>query len=167
MSSRTNLFTSYLGRDHWGNRLFVEVETEVLDHTVTGTDHRPVAPGSLILSITGWTIRKHTRNTWDSAGQISRLLHGMSETAPGWNPVDISSLKRIWKAYHLNHMRAACEHIEDEANDLPPEYTAREHLTCPESGYRYGRAWLFERVPAEVWQELARLSQLPHDTIVK
>lgn len=52
--------------------------------------------------------------------------------------------------WHLNDMRAGCEHQEK----LGWNHTAMG-VACPECGYRYGSAWLVRELPANViaWAE--------------
>lgn len=174
--TRNNLFTAYLGRDAYRNRVFVEVDKEIMTtDAFRSVEHEPLT-GFTRLSITGWTIR-YRSNTMDSAGQTVDALVGMTEFAEGWTETDVNSLRRIWRQWHLNDMQAACAHMNKrEAQkayasverpwtmkdaDLPPA------MICPETGYRYGNAWLVKTVPAEIWAELDRLAALPHGTIVK
>ena len=59
---------------------------------------------------------------------------------------------RLWKRWHLNDMRAECEHQRalgwtyDEHHGNNPE-APYEGDACPECGYHIGSAWLTETVP--------------------
>lgn len=68
------------------------------------------------------------------------------------NPV-AEKLYAIWHRWHLNGMRAGCEHqirlwgFDAKYDDHPSEI-------CPECGYQFGSAWLYEPLPAEVIEYL-------------
>lgn len=96
-------------------------------------------------------------------------------------PYDLAIIEvvEIWRRYHLNGMRAGCEHQRAEKwedrripfdNSLIPimgsascdergwkalwvrESTHPDGLLCkpcPTCGYRYGTSWLFEKIPDE------------------
>jgi hypothetical protein len=187
--TRTSLFTAYLGRDAYRDRVFVEVNLETLTPRagMQTTAHEPVTEPVIRLSISGWTLRYRSRtNRWSSGGQIVNSLVGMEEFAPGWTEDDVTSLRRIWRQYHLNDMQAACDHMDKrkarKAFDSVPAFVWDEKtrttsrpkdsdipadMVCPETGYRYGSAWLFKAIPAEVMTELRRLSELPAGEIVR
>jgi len=64
----------------------------------------------------------------------------------GWDKESFLKLLSIWNAWHLNDLRAGCEHQRAEGVLLKP---------CPVCGYKYGSAWLYEPVPHVVitWLE--------------
>lgn len=173
--SRTNFFTAYLGRDAYRNRVFVEVDLEVISAPGRTTEHTPTPDPALRLSITGWTIRYRSRtNRWESGGQIVDSLVGMEEFAPGWTEDDVTSLRRIWRQWHLNDMQAACAHMDKrkarkafDSTDAFQKSDFPADMICPETGYKYGSAWLFKAIPTEVMTELRRLSELPSGEIVR
>lgn len=83
-------------------------------------------------------------------------------------------LVELWKRWHLNDMRAGCEHQRrswDVAKKITVKgeekaagwVTQNEHpegllsKPCSVCAYRYGTAWLFEEVPSEVIKELRGL----------
>lgn len=173
MLNRTNLFTSYLGRNAERERVFVTVETEPQQHpdTAQTTEHEPVPAGNLNLSVTYWTLRYRTNRggSFGSGSGLTEQLSEMTEIAPGWTTADIRSLSRIAKRWHLNGMRGACAHMGPDAVTGTYNHETRQvegATICPETGYRNGSAWLTEIVPAEVWTELRRLSDLPRGPIV-
>jgi hypothetical protein len=92
----------------------------------------------------------------------------------GWNLSQFKKLLDVWDKWHLNDMQAGCVHQramgwdKELINpDLPAEqknmkcweYPPIGYLTgvCPECGYKYGSAWLFEEVPADVIEWLNSL----------
>lgn len=76
----------------------------------------------------------------------------------------------LWDRWHLNGLRAGCVHQAEAARAIyatMPDYAqdrarwdALSALPCPE-GYKYGSAWLFEPVPADVLAELRTLFGRP------
>jgi hypothetical protein len=87
--------------------------------------------------------------------------------APGWDRATWLELLDVWKRWHLNDMRAGCEHQRalgwkyDTHRDPDQEAPGYPHvgLPCPECGYRIGSAWLREEVPAEVLDFLEGLPE--------
>lgn len=62
-------------------------------------------------------------------------------------------LVQIWKRWHLNDMNAGCEHQQKMG------WTSNKvGEPCPTCGYKYGTAWLFEQVPAEIIDELEAMA---------
>ena len=73
-------------------------------------------------------------------------------------------IDELWSAHHLNDMNAACDH-------MTPEMTARhkgestqdwqhrmlDTVTCPETGYKWGHAWLARTAPADVREKAHKL----------
>jgi hypothetical protein len=134
------------------------------------------------LSLTSVVGPWHSGNCAGSCGQIidelKRIRPGYYHK--GWTAVKVRGLRRIWRAWHLNHMFPGCEHQDKWDTDktllLPSGETKTagwvtpdEHpegiLTkaCPVCGYKYGSAWLKRPVPQET---LDWLRELP-DTKVK
>jgi hypothetical protein len=61
-------------------------------------------------------------------------------------------LNEVWRRWHLNGLKAGCIH-QDVVWESTQGYR-RPDLentpACPQTGYRYGRSWLVEELPAEV-----------------
>ncbi len=81
--------------------------------------------------------------------------------APGWDAGKWYRFLDIWHRWHLNDMRAGCEHqrklgwtYEDHHN---PETFEGE--ACPTCGYHIGSAWLKEKLPQEVIDFLTGLPE--------
>lgn len=120
-------------RDADGNRTLVFLELSELGDTRR-------------LSLTGEVREKGSREVF-SCGQ-----------AQGSAPV---ALVAIWDRWHLNDMKAGCEHQEaryrvdpSERPDYRNDYKGSTGDTlsgpCAECGYRYGSAWLFEELPVDI-----------------
>lgn len=70
--------------------------------------------------------------------------------------VEVSTVDRIiaiWNRWHLNDMRACCEH----QRELNWTYAGHPSEPCPTCGYECGTAWLYEEIPAEVLTEVLQL----------
>ena len=81
-----------------------------------------------------------------SCGQINMHIHPDNITpAKGRTVAEIWRLWAIWKRWHLNTMRAGCEH--QTAN---PYLMWRIGEPCPVCEYRYGHEWIAEPLPDDV-----------------
>lgn len=121
----------------------VEVEIELRDRD---------GEGKVELSIVGWFWNnKHTKKV--IYGQICDTLkdciqHGKyRQLNYPWET--IAKLLEVWDRWHLNSLRAGCEHQRRLGWDsLPHEETIGK--ACPVCGYKYGSAWLHEPLPEDV-----------------
>lgn len=82
-----------------------------------------------------------------ACGQIADLV-AASRPAPYWSAAGVARLVDTWRRWHLNDMRAGCEH--QRRLDTPPAIGD----PCPTCGYRYGSRWLHEDVPPAVVRDL-------------
>jgi hypothetical protein len=109
------------------------------------------------LSISG--VEGPTRNG-DAKGSCGQILDSfkIKDYAEGWDHALLVRFLETWQRWHLNDMRAGCEHQRAEG-----WVTGKEHPDgllcepCPTCGYKYGSAWLKEDVPIEVVKFLAAL----------
>lgn len=63
------------------------------------------------LSLTGVVGPKHNGDCTGSAGQIIGGLEPADiQPSAGWTPESIARLWEVWDRWHLNDMRAGCEH---------------------------------------------------------
>lgn len=130
-----------------------------------------------------------------SCGQISDTIldaerrHEIKH-AEGWDRSKVFELLAIWDAWHLNDMRAGCEHQRaerwdneridpaevpnshanrDERGILAMWVTQEEHpkgllsKPCGTCGYEYGSAWLHEELPRDI---INRLERFPVSTSI-
>ena len=155
-----------------------------------------------VLSITGVEGPKKNGDAYGGCGQINPVC--VLELSPGWNDEMLRRLNAIWDRWHLNDMRAGCEHqrrdgwrhcpghYQDPAPDIKqanedlkrdgvalvrghgkhyyctdknapdgPRCEGNMHPLCepcPECGYKYGSAWLYEPLSDDV---IAFLESLP------
>lgn len=106
-------------RDPQGNRTIVKV---ILQDQPDGK-HR--------LTFTGQEFAYRSKHPF-SVGQT----HGSAPAA----------LVALWERWHLNDMRAACEH----QRELGWTWTTHPGAICPTCNYRLGSAWLYEPLPADI-----------------
>jgi len=110
------------------------------------------------LSITGVEGPKPNGIAAGSCGQIDMHEWNIDTYAPGWSRELEVEFRRVWKAWHLNDMRAECEH----QRALGWTYATHPSAECPECGYRLGTSWLREELPESVIEFLKALP--PTDT---
>ena len=63
-------------------------------------------------------------------------------------------LNEIWKKYHLNHMHPGCIHQREFENE---PYENHENDICPICNYKYGTAWIYEEIPADIIKRIKEL----------
>lgn len=115
-------------------------------------------------------------NCAGSGGQISDMLSQITEYSKGFNPENVAELQRVWDAWHLNDMRAGCEHqraLMPDIERLNPDFFNASNYSeiisgsyfakCPECSHKYGSAWLKEEVPKDVLKFLAGLGEYELD----
>lgn len=176
----------FLGKTIQGYRVWAHVEIREPQHLAraTFTDHSQ-GPMPIDLGIS-WTVLASPRhpNLADdrfliSAGQtdpIDRVIPNAPDAA--------RVVEQMWLEYHLNTTNAACDHMTPEMLNPGSEvidtyietHPARgrygrasalaswriDNVVCPETGYRWGSAWLARAIPADRLDALrAALQTLP------
>jgi hypothetical protein len=106
-------------RDSLGDRTIITLEIRHDEDT-----------GETTASFTGEEYRKHSSHPM-ACGQTQG-------SAP-------QALKELWDRWHLNDMKAACEH----QRALGWTWSTHPSELCPECGYRLGSKWLFEKLPRD------------------
>ena len=110
-------------------------------------------------------------NCYGCCGQIDMGFRSGSNKicnyAPGWSAAKFNKLLDVWDRWHLNAMRAGCEHqrknwdlakiIEVNGSKEMAKWILHENHTegllgkpCEICGYQYGKSLLFEPVPQDV-----------------
>jgi len=93
-----------------------------------------------------------------SGGATVEPLHELTSLAPGVTPEMVAELIDM-AAWHLNAMQAGCVHQEPRYRKNPrygnTEIDLDNTPACPETGYRYGHAWLVHELP-EGFEERVR-----------
>lgn len=142
--------TLFVGRTSEGFRVWVSLNlrTRAVTEGMRTVDHEVLTGDTYAqLSITGSAVAPRARSI-SSCGQILDDLAGVVDyRGSAFDDAAVGVLLILWERWHLNDMRAACAHM-----DLPADrsYEARRDITCPETGYRYGSAWLVAPLPAVV-----------------
>jgi hypothetical protein len=123
-------------------------------------DHATLEGPVLRFSVMGAT---RVGRSEGSAGQIVDELSKVTSFAPGWDAERRDRAVELWNRWHLNDVKAGCAHQtvvwEDSDYGRRPSLDLTE--PCPESGYRYGSAWLTEPISAEVEAELRDVFGVP------
>lgn len=97
------------------------------------------------LSLHGVIGPMESGNCRGSCGQCLDKIKAGIPKAP-WTREMVDKLYDIWSRWHLNDMRAGCEH-QRALGWKGESFIAKP---CPVCGYKYGTAWLKEEVPANV-----------------
>jgi len=105
------------------------------------------------LSITGVVGPMPSGNALGSCGQIEMSRPAIKNCAPGWNLGLVKQFWETWSRWHLNDMRAECEHQRKRGET----WQSHPSAVCPDCGYKLGHAWLKETVPTEVLTFLRNL----------
>lgn len=106
------------------------------------------------LRITGVEGPKKNGNCLGSSGQIEMNWEPLENLAIGWSRATEAQFIATWRRWHLNDMRAECEH----QRAMGWTWGTHPSEPCPTCGYKLGHAWLTETVPDEV---IAFLESLP------
>ena len=102
------------------------------------------------LSITGVEGPLRNGDAKGGCGQIDKHIKGDHghRLSSGWSKEMLDTFIAVWKEWHLNDMRAGCEHQRAAGWDKRVNKSIGK--PCPECGYEYGTKWLREEVPGEV-----------------
>lgn len=106
------------------------------------------------LSLHGVIGPMESGNCRGSVGQCQDEIRKGVPKAP-WTKKMVDKLCDIWDWWHLNGMRADCEH----QRALGWEGESYIGKPCPVCGYKYGTAWLKEEVPTNVIKWLESLPE--------
>jgi hypothetical protein len=124
------------------------------------------------LSITGVIGPRSNGDAWGGCGQIDMEFDHRNKSqndsryrnpitideikfAPGWSAELWYGLLNVWSMYHLNDLRAACEHQEI----MGQTWTTHPSATCPVCDYRLGSQWKRISVPDAVIEFLMILPE--------
>ena len=124
----------FIGRNSERARLFVDAQWDGERLSLTGTMTEFGAHGAY------------------GAYSVGQITDEVREILP--------RLADLWDRWHLNDMRAGCEHQEAAFRDgtaVRPTWKndyAGMDVPCTECGYKYGSAWNTETVPNDVLTEI-------------
>lgn len=162
--SMTSVDDVFLGRKADGEKVYAaaRLERKTVEAIQTVT-HEKKSGEILEFAASGHSVGKfqrHSSENWISAGQMMDELLEITEPAPGWTLEEIRKFHRLWKNWHLNALNAGCQHVPTPLYE-DSEYGKRVDLkntpACPETGYRYGHAWLYRPIPAVIVDEMQTL----------
>lgn len=136
-------------------RVYLEVKLETKTPPQQTTEHQPITE---VLEFTyGWEVMEFQGNRgWDvtawTAPWPAWVLMDAVTFKPGWSLYRVSQVDAYGARWHLNGMRAGCAHqtVVWEDSKYGRQPSLDRTLPCPETGYRYGTAWLAEPLPEEV-----------------
>ena len=134
------------------------------------------------LSITGVEGPLRSGNALGGRGQITTNLRETLDDLTyneGWDRDKMLAFLAIWSRWHLNHLNSGTARQEACLDTFPEdvwrEEGHRSHYDwalrvlekaglnpCPDTGHRYGTAWVHEDVPEEV---IACLRALPETSV--
>ena len=117
----------------------------------------------------GLSICGSTRNQFGQIADCIRELmnEGITDYPNGWDKRTLARVLYIWDAWHLNDTRAGT--VKQTAILRPwmkanpgKDYTEQcnylfSHGLLIDDGYKYGSAWLFERLPDDVAEFITNL----------
>lgn len=173
----------YLGqtadKEHVWGELALKFTPTFEDRDVTMTDHTVRKASTLARITTSYVVadkraaiasRVDARHPapgaldghWHRSGQVSpedRVIVGQKRP-------ELAQLFADADAWHLNDLHAACDHMTPEMLTPPegiPTQFGRpdvmrwrlDNVTCPITGYRYGRSGLAKAAPAELVEAIA------------
>jgi hypothetical protein len=147
----------YVGSTADGDAVYVKMEVTTGAKQVQTVDHGGADEVTRISIIGHYFQKGSRRKDYSGVGQFSDMVAAIVQPAPGLTGENLARLAEIWRYWHLNDMRAGCVHVPDAVyrqgnygSELDLDNTPR----CPETGYRWGSAWLYEEPPAEVISDL-------------
>jgi hypothetical protein len=153
--------TGYIGRDADGGRVYLTIELTPQTGTSNTIEHKPITSWTRA-SFTGHSFYKGSRRyNFDAFG--TGFAQTVVKPAPGITLDDLAQMARLEKRWHLNDLRAGCAHqtivygINEYGRKAP---SSDDTPACPETGYRYGHAWLVEPLPADAEAEIRELAEL-------
>ena len=89
-----------------------------------------------------------------SGGQIVDSLDKIDKFAGKLSSKDIKRIKEIWSEYHLNAAQAGCAHQDKLPEGKTGSWGLDNIKPCNETGYRYGRSWLYKELPKNLPNEV-------------
>lgn len=137
----------FLGTTAARERVLMSGEIRKSQGTWQTVDHSEIIdPWCLSLTSAIFTGRKNISRNHVASGATLEHLGEIVTAAPGYNLAEVRELHAIGTEWHLNTVYPGCVHME-----VPEGTNVGELLdmgiTCPESGYRWGHAWLTRPLP--------------------
>lgn len=154
-----------LGWTEDGERVVAHVAVEDGSGTSKFTDHTE-GPNPARVSVSFEVIGKgRPGQRFESFGQVpsaERVIVRRHENDASAETA--AFIDELWNTHHLNDMQAACDHMTPEMlarheGESTSDWQTRmlDTVTCPETGYKWGHAWLARKVPADVLTKARKL----------
>lgn len=164
--------TEWVARTSRRGRLYLEFElTQDQGYTRPGVDHKPYADPYAIHLTFAECYGPLENGSWRSCGAgVPDLLNNewleIHDYQDGWQRGRLAEVGKIAAAWHLNDMQAGCIHQQDGPYSI--YQNGRSEINhpiadqvCPETGYKYGSAWLYKPVDPAVVNRLLELWHAP------
>lgn len=171
----------YLGETARGTFIYADIRLTPGTEPRTMTDHTQGVANEVAISFTELAVQRNPRTAPDrlfvSSGQIQAADRVIARRARGLSADTLALIERAWADDHLNTMQAACDHMTPDMLNPTPEQLAAylaekpdagrygnavmhyraDRVACPDTGYRYGHAWLTKAPNAADYAALAAL----------
>jgi hypothetical protein len=146
----------FLGMTDEGDRVFANIELRSQPPVAPyqTVDHVDLDPNSEYteLAITFEMIEKGRKEPSSVGAGTAWSVRAVTKPAVPFT----ARLAAVTEEWHLNGMSAGCSHqtvvYEDSRGGQRPSLERTK--PCPETGYKYGSAWLVKPLPAEIEQEV-------------
>lgn len=114
--------------------------------------HGPTPVPCWRLSVTSYEWKRDCSDIEGGGATTDYIRQAARRPEPKFGPWELHALAKLGDRWHLNDLQAACAHQtvvwEDGRYGRQPSLELTE--PCPETGYRYGSAWLTEPLPDDV-----------------
>ena len=129
--------------------IFIRAELKDGNLSISGTIG-PLSSGNALGGSGQIDMEFEHRNPDDNDKRYSNLVKASSiKYAVGWDKEKWLDLLDVWKKWHLNDLKASCEHQRALGWDKDG-YEKHPSEKCPVCGYKYGSAWHRVEVPQDV-----------------
>jgi hypothetical protein len=129
--------------------IFIKAELKEGNLSISGVIG-PLSSGNALGGCGQISMEFEHRNAEDNDTRYSNLIKASSiKYAAGWDKEKWLDLLDIWEKWHLNNLKAGCEHQRALGWDKGG-YDQHPSEPCPVCGYKYGSAWRRVEVPQDV-----------------
>jgi hypothetical protein len=156
---RTDVF---VGTTANGERVLMTGELRQEGPRETIEHEKIEAPVCLSLTSAVFKGKKNTSRNHIISGATLEHLGKIVAPAPGFTLDEARELHAIGTRYHLNTLKAACVHMDMDTPECKGKDVGAlldQNIVCPETGYRWGSAWLVEPLPEEIQARFTQLMQ--------
>ena len=144
-----------LGWTEDGERVVAHVAVEDATGNTQFTDHSEGASPVRVAVSFEVVGGKYRSESWGQIPADERVI--VRSHANDADEATRAFIDELWSTQHLNDMNAACDHMTPDMlarheGESTSGWQSRmlDTVVCPESGYKWGHAWLARAVPADV-----------------